>query len=300
MANNLAPDYLAIVQRAVAWIAAHLNRPLELEPLRREASLGAFHFHLLFLGLVRETPVDLARRLRLERAAWRLAVTNLPVAEIAAEAGYEGHETFSQDFRVRFDATPTLFRVRKYPRIELSAPSDVHFQVDDAPPVFQPPPADGSERPVEVTRLPPMRLAALQHRGPYDELARAFEELDRRLAAAGEGARAEDLARVAVYHDSPDSPAFDMPRADAGALIGDRTVLPTGLVEQRVEPGRFAAIDHEGRHDTRVDTWARALGAWLPTSGHRLRPAPLCELFLTSPAGTAGTEPRSRVFIPLD
>ena len=38
----------------------------------RVACLSPFHFHRVFRGMVGETPLELTRRLRLERAAWRL------------------------------------------------------------------------------------------------------------------------------------------------------------------------------------------------------------------------------------
>jgi AraC-like DNA-binding protein len=50
-------------------------------------------------------------RLRLERAAGRLIVETLPVADIAQEAGYKSSQAFDKAFRLHFGCTPSLFRL---------------------------------------------------------------------------------------------------------------------------------------------------------------------------------------------
>ena len=46
------------------------------------------------------------RRLRLERAASRLKLTETPVVQVAFEAAYETHEAFSRAFRKAFGLSP--------------------------------------------------------------------------------------------------------------------------------------------------------------------------------------------------
>jgi AraC family transcriptional regulator len=75
--------YETAVDRTVARIVATLDEALDLGALAREAALSPFHFHRVFRGMVGETPLELHRRLRLERAAWELlagraAVTRSP------------------------------------------------------------------------------------------------------------------------------------------------------------------------------------------------------------------------------
>ena len=106
--------------------------------MAREACVAPFHFHRIFRGMVGETPLELVRRLRLERAAWQLASTDRSVTEVAFDAGYEAHQAFTRAFRVHYDTSPTLFRARKYPRIELAARCGVHFQADGTIPSFIP------------------------------------------------------------------------------------------------------------------------------------------------------------------
>ena len=113
--------YARAVQAAIEHIAQHLDDALELEALARVACLSPFHFHRVFRGMVGETPLELTRRLRLERAAWRLSDKQRAITEIAFDAGYETHEAFTRAFRASYSASPSGFRLRTYPRIEIAA-----------------------------------------------------------------------------------------------------------------------------------------------------------------------------------
>src|SRR5262245_24682164 len=127
--------YRVAVQRAVDRIARELDEALDLEALGRLAALSPLHFHRVFRGMVGETPLELHRRLRLERAASRLVNEDHSVTTIAFEAGYETHEAFTRAFRGAYGAPPSAFRQSALdaracrPRqIELAATSGIHFR----------------------------------------------------------------------------------------------------------------------------------------------------------------------------
>ena len=103
-------DYADRVAHAVRDISAGLDRALDLRSLAKTAALSPLHFHRIFRGLVGETPLELHRRLRLERAAWCLLEGEAPVTQIAFDAGYETHESFTRAFRASYDASPSEFR----------------------------------------------------------------------------------------------------------------------------------------------------------------------------------------------
>src|SRR5687768_14313924 len=78
--------------------------------LEAMAGWSAFHFHRSFRRIVGETPKQYMLRLRLERAAARLATGSEPVVSIAADAGFASHEVFTRAFRRRFGLTPSAYR----------------------------------------------------------------------------------------------------------------------------------------------------------------------------------------------
>jgi AraC family transcriptional regulator len=122
--------YVRAVHAAIEHIASHLDDALELAVLARLACPSPFHFHRLFRGMVGETPLELARRLRLERAAWRLGDKKRAITEIVFDAGYETHEAFTRAFRAAYSTSPSGFRLRTYPRVEIAAACGVHVNDD--------------------------------------------------------------------------------------------------------------------------------------------------------------------------
>src|SRR5688500_2001034 len=129
--------YELAVQRAVERVVADLDGALDLQALARAAALSQFHFHRVFRGMLGETPLELHRRLRMERAAFSLLKEDVSVTQVAFAAGYETHESFTRAFRAHYDLSPTEFRKgkqlstasceRPY-QVELAARSGIHFQ----------------------------------------------------------------------------------------------------------------------------------------------------------------------------
>lgn len=292
--------YRTVVQRTIERIALQLDDALDLNTLAEEACAAPFHFHRIFRGMVGESPLELARRLRLERAAWRLAATDRPVTEIAFDAGYEAHEAFTRAFRARYDTSPTLFRARTYPRIELAARCGVHYQPDGVVPPFIPRDSGGSDMHVDITSMPELRLACVRHVGPYNQIPLAFERLGQLLGATAPVLQARGTAMIAIYHDDPDVVPVDQLRSDAAVVVPLDIPIPPGLAEQRVPAGPFACTLHVGPYEQLGDTWARFMGEWLPASKHRVGSAPSYEMYRNDPRTTPEAELRTELYIPLE
>jgi AraC family transcriptional regulator len=77
--------------------------------------------------MVGEGVKEHVRRLRLERAVQRLRFTGQPILQIALDAGYETHESFTRAFQAMFDDAPSEFR--KSRRVVDRGPSDAAFTI---------------------------------------------------------------------------------------------------------------------------------------------------------------------------
>jgi AraC family transcriptional regulator len=96
------------------------------EELASRVHLSRFHLDRVIAATAGEPPGALRRRVLLERAAFRLVTTDHTVLDIAIEAGYGSHEAFTRAFARAYDTSPAKWR--QHPtRIQLDAPSDVHF-----------------------------------------------------------------------------------------------------------------------------------------------------------------------------
>ncbi len=297
--------YEQAVHRAAERIVTALDQALDLERLARDAGLSPFHFHRVFRGMVGETPLELHRRLRMERAAWRVLNDGDGITAIAFDAGYETHEAFTRAFKAQYGASPSEFRKwsaggsPRAPQIEIVARSRIHFlpRAKSQPPSFNFIRGETAMQ-VEITDRPDLRVAAVQHVGAYNRISEAFGRLG---AIAGQaGLFGSDASMIAIFHDDPEMTPEDKLRSDAGITVPPTTNLPTGLTELKVPGGRYARTTHKGSYDGLGDAWARLMGEWLPKSGHRFGNGVSYELYRNTPMNAAPNELLTDLYIPLE
>ncbi len=301
--------YEAAVERAAHRVIVMLDDALDLELLAREAALSPFHFHRVFRGMIGETPLELHRRLRLERAALQLRQSSQSITAIAFSAGYETHEAFTRAFRSAYGCAPSTFRSppsvdaesthrrTTSQSIQLAARSGIHYSAEGRRPtiVFA---RGGVSMQVSIEQLPSLRVACVRHVGPYLEIGQAFG----RLGAIAEGSSAfaaPDTLMLAIFHDDPESVAPSQLQSDAGLTIAEGVPLPDGLQETRITAGRYARATHQGPYEGLNDAWSRLMGEWLPSSGHRVGEGRGFEVYRNTPMTAAPEALLTDLYLPI-
>ncbi len=300
--------YENVVTNAARRIVRALDEALDLTELARSAALSPLHFHRIFRGMLGETPLELHRRLRLERASSRLATTDSSVTSIAFDAGYETHESFTRAFRDAYSASPTEFRDRtrdaretstRRPPCALAAPSGLHFTEPPTADLHLSIPRGDCAMNVDIQPMPEMRVAAISHLGPYNTI---FEACQRLGAIAGPAGllKHPGAAMVAIYHDDPDTTPQAELRSDAGIVVPADVAIPNELFEIRLPAGRYARTTHVGPYTLLGDAWARFMGRWLPESGHRVGTGTPYEIYRNTPMTAKPDELRTDLYLPID
>jgi AraC family transcriptional regulator len=298
--------YELAVRAAVARVVASLDQALDLERLARGAALSPFHFHRIFRGMVGETPLELHRRLRMERAAQQLLEPNTPVTTVALQAGYDSHEAFTRAFRGFYGCSPSEFRqargqervdCARPPQLEIAAPSSLHFQPQPVTDIVIPFIPGGASMNVEVKQLDAMRVAAVHHVGPYNRISEAFGRLSQLAGKAG--LLASRPTMLALYYDDPEVTPETELRSDAGIVVPQSTKLPAGLDEHQLPAGRYACTLHIGPYEQLGDTWSRFMGQWLPQSGERMAEGTSFEIYVNNPSEVPKAQLRTELYIPL-
>ncbi len=275
-------SYRERISHVLTHIQQNLDGTLALEELASVACFSPFHFHRVFRGMVGEALAEYVRRLRLERAARRLRHSERAIVDIALEAGYEAHESFTRAFADAFGMPPSEFRRNHEVSIEARPAAGVPSRASD----------------FRVRRLDAMQVAFIRHVGPYDQVGKVWSRLfpwAGRQGLLGPGTR-----MLGVSYDDPDITAPDKLRYDA-AITLPRPALPSGEIGMMEIPaGDYATALHTGPYNCLSDSYAELAGKWLPGAGRELRSAAAIEFYLDSPQSVAPEKLRTEICLPLE
>jgi AraC family transcriptional regulator len=296
MKTQTLESYQERILRVLIHIQQNLDEPASLGSLAAVANFSPYHFHRIFRGMVGESVAEHVRRLRLERAAGRLKASGANVVDIALDAGYETHESFTRAFTGMFGQPPSRFRQQRSGAGWGEAPSGVHYAADGRP-AFRPTQPGRSTVEVKVKRIEKLRVAFVRHVGPYDEVGTAWNRL---CGWAGpKGLLGPGSRFLGVSHDDPEITPPEKLRYDAAIVVpGD--VGPAGEVGiQEVGQGDYATALHRGPYQNLSQSYAAVAGEWAPGSGREIASGPSIEFYLNSPESTPPEQLLTEICLPL-
>ena len=102
--------YNVVIRRANLHIAHHLGEVVDFPALARQYGMGYSLFRKCFQSYNGMAPLEYQIALRMRRAMHLLASSNVPIAQIADETGFQSSSYFSKFFRKRLGTSPILFR----------------------------------------------------------------------------------------------------------------------------------------------------------------------------------------------
>jgi AraC family transcriptional regulator len=281
-------DHRERILRVLVHLQDHLDEALDAEALARVAHLSPFHFHRVFRTLVGETAMEHVRRLRLERAARRLAHTDDPVVQVAFAAGYEAHEAFTRAFAAAFGLPPVDYRRQRRAAL---APGEEPPRPALRAAGFESGPA------VEVRSLGATRVAFARHVGPYGQVGEAFARLQAFAGPRGLLGRPP----FGLVYDDPDVTAPERFRYDACLEVGADVAAEGAIGVQVVAAGDFAVALHRGPYHRLGETYGYLLAVWAPSAGRAIASGgPSLERYLDGPGTTAPDRRRTEVWLRLE
>ncbi len=272
-------DYQRRIARTIQHLERHLDGELSLPELADVANFSPCHFHRVFRALTGEGVAEHVRRLRLERAATRLRNTSRSILEIALEAGYQAHESFTRAFEAAFHTSPSHYRAER----SFLAPS---IAVGDLP-----------ETAARMERIGPLSVIRLRHVGPYSDVGKTFERLAGWVGARGLfGPWTQGLG---ISYDDPEVTPPEHLRYEA-AFTAPRAVPGEGEIQALDLPVRdYATTIHKGPYSGLAVAYAGLVRWYLRHGEGEISDAPALEFYLNQPGHTAPESLLTKICLPV-
>jgi AraC family transcriptional regulator len=251
-------------------IQTHLGEDLSLERLAAIGNLSSFHFHRQFRDTVGETVKQYTQRLRLEQAAYALKMREANIIDIALNAGYRSHETFSRAFKRQFGLAPRAYRADQNIRYWLEQP--------DAEPL------NGYTANYTISRpsfqeLQPVEVAFIRHLGPYIEAD--VTSFDRLIGwAKAQGLYWGRNLLIGIGHDDPGITEPEKVRFDACIEVPNAGQPEGEIGFQTVPGGLFAVTSYVGPFGpTMLDAYAAMMRNLHQEDRYRIIGLPAIEIY---------------------
>jgi len=279
--EHMTDRYSDRLDRVMEHVYAHLEEEISFDRLAEVACLSPYHWSRIYAAMRGETIAASIRRLRMQRAADRLANSDLDIGTVATRAGYGSADTFGRAFKDAFGTTPAAYR---------TAGSHMAFKAAGAA-------ADARGFPVSVVTLAERRCAGIDHQGSYMEIDRAMGKLFTELAALN--AVPGEPAMIGVFFDDPDLGDEAALRSRACMPVADGVIIDAPMVESLLRGGSYARLSYTGPYADMREAYRWLLGVWLPNSGYEPDDAPIFEAYLNDPRDTPQWALRTDIHLPL-
>lgn len=269
-------------------IQANLDQDLSLATLASRVRLSPFHFHRLFRSVVGETLKQYTQRLRLERAANRLIIHDATILDVALDSGFQNHETFSREFKRRFQVTPKGYREWGRGQIKLSSlvspPLDERYD-------------DFELSQTKVTRMAQLHVAFIRHVGPYEEVT---DKLWQRLADWAKSKRLPlDLIFLGIAHDAPGVTPPERLRFDAAIVVPEPFSSDGAIGHQVLAAAEFAMTTHIGHYRTLAKAYATIVQRLTRLKEYRFGGLPSLEVYRTTRVDATHEMNHTEIYLPV-
>ncbi|HSL46249.1 MAG TPA: helix-turn-helix domain-containing protein [Anaerolineales bacterium] len=272
--------YEQAILSTLLYIQSHLESDLALELLAGRVGFSPYHFHRIFREVIGEPAKEYIRRLRMDRAAYRLKISEETIMRIALDAGFTTHESFTRAFQRQFGMSPSAFRrnflqASRARKKQLPPRYMTEFPLQGEP---GSPANPSTSSQVRLEHVRPIIVAFVRHVGPYDRLldpgspmSLLWEELFD-WGNANQLINADSLL-IGIPQDDPSITPPEKQRFDVCVQIPEfRNPSGSGHIGcQTIAAGTFGVGRHYGSFDDLADTYMGMYDALITTGKFRLR-----------------------------
>ena len=291
--------YQEQINKALAYIYAHLNEPLSVRQLAVQSNFSQFHFIRIFKSLMDESPYDTILRLRLEKSVFMLKYhKQKSISSIAFDCGFPSPENFSRQFRQRYKLSPSGFRKDKTLHnskiYQERHDNDFYLSYERS---RQTP---DKEFDVVIESLPQMPIAFVRAIFGADGsgLVAKYEELMdwvKKNAIPFQG----EKRRFGMSIDNIEVTPASKYRYDFAIHAAHKYPLEKGIEQGVIPEAQYATVHCKGDIQDVAKAWDHLYKHWLPASEYIPMDAPALEEFVQGPEEIGWTNFNIKCRIPI-
>jgi len=263
--------YEEAILSTLIHIQTHLESDLNLDMLAERVGFSAYHYHRIFREIIGEPVKEYIRRLRIERAAYRLKVSEETILHIALDAGFKTHESFTRAFARQFLITPNEFRKNflrvSHERKKRAQPKYIaDYNVN----------AEPTSRQIRLEHIRQIIVAFVRHVGPYDKLLDTDSPMSPLWDELFEWGNANKLINadsllIGIPQDDPSITPPEKQRFDVCVQIPEFR-NPSGHIGcQTISAGMFGVSRHYGSFDNLAEAYLHIYDSLVTTGKYNLR-----------------------------
>ena len=275
------------VNKVADFIGKNLDQELSLEQLSKIACFSKYHFHRLFTAYTGLSLKQYIRWLRLKRAAHQLILNkDKSIIQIALEAGFESHESFTRAFKQACGQNPRDFRLKST------------WHTWDKAPYLLPKKGEKIMK-VTIREMSERRLAAVEHRGSPSKVGESAHKLTTWAQSQPTDIGPKAGETFGFAYDDPHTVTGESFRLDLAITVPQSIKLKAPIVEKTLPSGRYAVALHKGSRQNIGDTVYSVYRNWLPHVNEELGHLPCIFCYYNFDHEVAETELITEIWILL-
>jgi AraC family transcriptional regulator len=283
------------IGRAQRFIRLHMDSPLTLGQVAREAGASPFHFARIFLAYTGETPFDFLRRVRLTTAIRMLQEDPYgAITEIALSVGYETPSAFNKVFKQKLRMSPREFRnLGKAQQYDLIYRLAKPLESEDEKMTL-----NMNLKPQTISR-PAAHFIYLEKRGPYAEVAPpTWDEMFKLLFPKLSHDQITEFLGLSGMDKSRQGEEAMIYQAGV-SLAAKPAEIPKGMQYKKIDAGSYAMFLLTGPYSQIWIAFSQIFRT-LAESNIRLREEFCIENYINDPKTTPEAKLQTQILMPIN
>ncbi|MEL7004615.1 MAG: AraC family transcriptional regulator [Bacteroidota bacterium] len=258
-------------KKLLAYLDDHLTEEINIEKVEEICHYSYRNINRIFEAIHQETIGKYIKRLRLEKAAQYLKYSDMGIAQIAFEVGYEERSAFSKAFKRRYSYSPQGFRDNTESYREEIQKSFLT--------------TDSQERPklqFEVELLPDFDYLFNEYRGDYKDFKAIDKKWESLFAYATNLGLVSDqsIFMTEIIDDAEISDHINSRYNQALILDKELDVEPSELFRVRShKKQKYAKFTYEGPQKDSADFYHQIYAFWMMDVNLELVDLPILEFY---------------------